>query len=194
MQSFPLVLLSSKDFTHISVPVCLAGFHAKRAVNIIIGLLGQRMKFNMANENRKALIKDPNRLTARQEEFAQCIAKGMSQYDALHQAYNCAPNAKRSSLDCRASELRANRKISVRIDELRAPVVEEVRITLKTHLEDLLRLRNLAADSAKYGPAIAAEIARGKASGLHVDKTELTGKDGKDLTQVAIFQLPANDR
>ena len=53
----------------------------------------------------------------------------------------------------------------------------------------LQALRDLAEASEKFGPAVQAEMARGKASGLYVDKTELTGKDGGAINVQPILQV-----
>ncbi len=66
-------------------------------------------------------------------------------------------------------------KIAARVAELRAPVIAKAQITLENHLNDLKALRDKADASEKYGPAIQAEIARGKASGLYVEKIEHGG-------------------
>lgn len=46
---------------------------------------------------------------------------------------------------------------------------------LAGHLQTLGELRDRAIAAGKYGPAIQAEIARGKASGLYVEKVERPG-------------------
>jgi hypothetical protein len=69
----------------------------------------------------------------------------------------------------------ADSNISARVDELRKPVAKKAQITLETHLEDLLKLRDMAASGNQYSAAITAEVARGKASGVHVERSENTG-------------------
>jgi hypothetical protein len=50
-------------------------------------------------------------------------------------------------------------------------------MTLEGHLADLQMLRDKALQADQFSAAISAEIARGKASGVHVEKSEqhLTG-------------------
>ena len=117
-------------------------------------------------------------LTPKQEKFAQCVAEGMSQADAYRSSYNCKPTTKSDTIINKASELMRNGYITARVDELRKPIIAKVGMTLESHLEDLNRLRNLAAKAGQYSAAISAEVARGKAAGLVVSKTELTGADG----------------
>lgn len=117
-------------------------------------------------------------LTPKQEKFAQCVAEGMSQADAYRSSYNCKPTTKSDTIINKASELMRNGYITARVDELRKPIIAKVRMTLESHLDDLMRLRNMAAKEKQYSAAISAEVARGKAAGLVVSKTELTGADG----------------
>ena len=52
------------------------------------------------------------------EKFAQAVASGISQRAAYRAAYPSAENWKDEVVDVKASELRKNGKVSVRIDEL----------------------------------------------------------------------------
>lgn len=66
-----------------------------------------------------------------------------------------------------------NGKVTARIDEIRKPIVKESQLTLKQHLANLLELRELAVKSAAWSAAVAAEMGRGKAAGLHVNKLDI---------------------
>lgn len=112
-------------------------------------------------------------LTPKQERFAQEVASGKSQADAYRAAFNVRASTKPETIHKRASELMRSGEVAGRVEELRKPIVEEVGITLKGHLEDLKRLRNAAVQSGQYGAAITAEVARGKAAGIHVEKSEV---------------------
>jgi phage terminase small subunit len=119
-------------------------------------------------------------LTPKQEAFAQAVASGMTQADAYRKAYN-ADKMKVETIASKASILMADGNIRARVEELRAPIAEKAQITLESHLDDLLRLRRMAEDNNDIKAAISAEIARGKAAGIIVDKKEITGKDGGPL-------------
>lgn len=119
-------------------------------------------------------------LTPKQEAFALAYLETGNASEAYRRAYD-AEGMKPESVNRAAKEVLDNPKIAARLEMLRAPVREAAQITLKQHLDDLKRLRDLAEASEKYGPAIQAEVARGKASGLYVEKTEVTGKDGSPL-------------
>ena len=120
-----------------------------------------------------------NDLTPKQEKFAQSVASGKSQAEAYRMAYN-AGNMKNETVWARASELMAEGKVSVRVDEIRKPIVVEAQLTLEQHLKDLLRLREEAVKDSKWSAAVAAEMGRGKAAGLYVNKGD--SDDDKNLT------------
>lgn len=113
-------------------------------------------------------------LSAQQEKFAQSVASGMSQSDAYRTAYKVKLNTKPESVNQSASRLMADVNIASRVEVIRQPVVKAAQMTLETHLNDLKGLRNMATKASQYSAAISAEIARGKASGLYVDKVDAT--------------------
>ena len=114
-------------------------------------------------------------LTPKQEAFCLAYLETGNASEAYRRAYN-AEKSKPETINRTAKELVDNPKIAARLQELRAPAVKAAQITLEQHLADLQRLRDLAEASEKYGPAVTAEMARGKASGLYVDKVEHSGK------------------
>jgi phage terminase small subunit len=116
-------------------------------------------------------------LTPKQEAFCLAYMETGNASEAYRRSYS-AGKMSAVSVNRKAKELLDNGKIAARVAELRKPAVEAAQMTLETHLRDLEELRDKAAKEGKYGPAVQAEIARGKASGLYVEKTELTGKDG----------------
>ena len=112
------------------------------------------------------------KLTARQEKFCQGIVSGLSQADAFTAAYS-AEGRSRNAIYVDASRLVDKPKISLRISELKKPAAAKAMITLESHLEDLMKLRNLAVQEKQVGAAITAEIARGKAAGIHIEKSQI---------------------
>lgn len=112
-------------------------------------------------------------LTPKQEAFAQAIVTGVSQSDAYRAAYKVRLGTKPVSINVAASKLMADPNIALRVAELREPVAKKAQMTLESHLDDLLRLRNMAAKEKQYSASIAAEVARGKASGVAVDKSQI---------------------
>jgi hypothetical protein len=126
-------------------------------------------------------------LTPKREKFAQAMASGKNPGEAYRLAFD-AGNMKPETIRKRASELAANGDVKGRVGALRAPAVEAVGITLESHLRDLLSLRNLAAKEKQLSAAITAEVARGKAAGVVIDKAtlELTGKGGMPLAVTSV--------
>lgn len=119
-------------------------------------------------------------LTQKQETFCLAVIEGLNNSDAYRRAYS-ADRMKPETVNRKAKALIDDGKIAARIDELRKPAVAAAQVTLEQHLMDLKRLRDLAESEGKYGPAIQAEMARGKASGLYVEKTE---------TKLTVDQVP----
>ena len=115
------------------------------------------------------------KLTPKQEAFAQAVVTGLTQSDAYRAAYKVRPGTKAVSINVAASKLMADPNISIRVAKLRETVAKKSQMTLETHLSDLLSLREMAAKGKQYSAAITAEVARGKARGIHVERSENTG-------------------
>lgn len=117
-------------------------------------------------------------LTPKQEAFVAAYLETGNATEAYRQAYDVKPGTKEATMNRAAKALIDNSKIAARIQELRAPVLEAAKLTLEKHLDDLLRLRNMAVKDKKWSAAIQAEIARGKAAGHYVDRHEHGGPGG----------------
>lgn len=115
-------------------------------------------------------------LTPKQESFCLAYLETGNASEAYRRAYS-AEKMKPETVNRAAKEMIDLPKIAARLQELRKPAVKAAQITLEQHLKDLQRLRDLAESSEKYGPAIQAEMARGKASGLYTEKIELNVMD-----------------
>lgn len=120
-------------------------------------------------------------ISQQREAFAQAVASGMNQSDAYRSAYRVKSTTKPESVNQAASALMADIKVAARVAELRAPIAEAAQMSLASHLKRLGELSSKAEESGQMSAAIAAEVARGKASGLYVERTELTGKGGTGL-------------
>jgi phage terminase small subunit len=119
-------------------------------------------------------------LTPQREKFAQAVASGMNQSDAYRKAFKVRNGTKPLSVNQAASKLMADPNIASRVGVLRETVAKKTMITLESHLEDLQKLRNMAVKAEQFGAAITAEVARGKAAGIVVEKGQinLTNSDG----------------
>lgn len=73
-------------------------------------------------------------LTAKQEQFAQSIIKGMSQADAYRSAYS-TKNMADKTIHENASRLANDSKVSARISELRGQLAKETIMTAQERLE-----------------------------------------------------------
>lgn len=112
-------------------------------------------------------------LTTKQEAFCLAYIESGSASDAYRKA-GYSPKMSDKTVWEESCRLLKNPKVAARVQELRQPAAEAAGITLESHLADLERLRDLAKERHQYSAAIAAEIARGKAAGVHVEKTEST--------------------
>jgi phage terminase small subunit len=119
-------------------------------------------------------------LTPKQEAFCLSYLESNNATEAYRKAGYAAEGKTAHEA---ASRLLKNSKVVARLKELRAPAAERACVTLEGHLETLADLRDRAMSANQFGAAISAEIARGKAAGIHVEKSETT---------VTTRQLPAS--
>lgn len=117
-------------------------------------------------------------LTPKQEAFALAVASGKTQSDAYREAFNVRPTTKDTSINVNASKLMADANIAQRVEELRKPIAEKAMITLESHIQRLKELAELAIDQGQIAAAIKAEELCGKASGVYIEKRQITGADG----------------
>ena len=110
-------------------------------------------------------------LTPKQEKFCTAYIETGNASEAYRRSYR-AGKMKPETVNRNANGLLSDNKITTRLDELRRPAAQAAQVTLTGHLRDLERLRNAAADAQQFSAAISAEVARGKAAGVHVEKSE----------------------
>lgn len=114
------------------------------------------------------------KLTGKQIRFAQLVAAGHSSFEAYKQAYQPKNPGNISTLAPIASKMLKNAKIVDYIDELRKPVARKVGIDLESHLAKLEEIRDLALENGNYAAAVSAEVNRGKAVGIYIDRHDST--------------------
>lgn len=114
------------------------------------------------------------KLTAKQEKFAQCVAGGMNQSDAYRAAYS-AGGMKDNSINVKASQLMANGKVSVRVDELKAELLSK---GLWTREKSVTALAGIVDDGeAKANEIVAAIKELNSMHGFNAPtKHEVTGR------------------
>lgn len=119
-------------------------------------------------------------LTPKQEAFCLAYLETSNASEAYRRAYN-AVRMKPETINRSAKELIDNPKIAARLDELRAPAVTAAQITYESHLRRLADLSAAAEAAEQFSAAITAEISRGKVAGLYIERTQVTGADGKPI-------------
>tara|TARA_R110002167_G_scaffold181414_1_gene381702 strand:- start:1509 stop:2027 length:519 start_codon:yes stop_codon:yes gene_type:complete len=120
----------------------------------------------------------PKLLTEQQKKFVELLVYN----EGRKTPTECAVQAgyAEGSAAVRASELRNANKfpLVVRyIGELRAEVQKKYEVTFDKHIHELQRIRDAALAKGAFSAATNAEVARGKAGGLYVERSlHLTGK------------------
>jgi phage terminase small subunit len=109
-------------------------------------------------------------LTAKQEQFAQNIIKGMTQADAYRSAYNTNRMADKTIHE-NASRLANDSKVKARISELRGQIAAENIMTAQKRLEWLTELVMSNAE-AYTGDKLKAIDIMNKMTGEYVQRVE----------------------
>jgi hypothetical protein len=118
--------------------------------------------------------------TEKKEKFCLAFMESGNQSEAYRTVYN-TKNMGPATINNEASKLFNSHEITVRLEELRAPIRERAGLTLESHLDKLAELRDAALASEQFGASITAETNRGKASGLYVERVEQSGPGGKPI-------------
>lgn len=122
-------------------------------------------------------------LNARQEAFAQHLAKGMSQAEAYKAAgYDSEGNA----AEVNASRLLRTDKVASRVRELQEASAEAAVVDAATLSDQLETIREKAMLANQFGAAAQAVMGRAKLHGLIIDKAEV-----KDVTPLTPEQRQA---
>lgn len=127
-------------------------------------------------------------LTPKQEAFALAYVETGNASEAYRRSYN-AGNMKPEVVANKASALLKKGDVRVMVEQLQGKAADAAVVTLEGHLKRLHDLSTKAESEGKYAAAVAAEISRGKAAGLYVDKTELTGANGGAVETVTRIEL-----
>lgn len=125
------------------------------------------------------------RLTAKQDNFAQCIAKGMTQEAAYRASYDCRPSTKSETIRQEASRLMNNPNIAATLAKLREPAMTQASITLEALLGELENSRQLAISRENPNAMTAATMAKAKLLGF--DKPEASS--GEQSVAEALVRL-----
>ena len=124
-------------------------------------------------------------LTSRQEIFAQNIALGMTKTKAALKAGYSPKTASNTASSLTGDK---NHKVQERITFLQKGAANRVMLSLSAHLLDLMEIRDKALSKGSFSAAVAAEVARGKAAGLYVTKSELTINKIESMSKEEIIE------
>lgn len=123
------------------------------------------------------LVAEPAKsLTPKQQRF---VDEYLIDLNATQAAIRAGYSAKTAASI--ASENLTKPEIASAIQARQAKVSAAADFTLEQHLRALNALRDQAVSSEQFGPAVTAEVSRGKAAGFYVEKREYSGKGGGPL-------------
>ena len=131
------------------------------------------------------------KLTPKQERFANNVVAGMSLIDSYCAAFGV--DKTEVSVNGRAVNLSKHDGVAARIAELRGEAAKRASYTLDDHLYRLGRLRDAAEGLGQLSAAIKAEEQIGKALGFYVTKAEFSGANGGPLDIRLVKQIIDTD-
>ena len=114
----------------------------------------------------------PKKLTEKQISFANILVSEEGRVSATEAAIRAGYSEE--SARSRASELQNPKRYPLVVEyisKIRTELLKKYDITYEKHLAELAKLRNEARESKNFAGAIAAEVARGKASGLYINSS-----------------------
>lgn len=123
----------------------------------------------------------PPTLTPKQEAFVLAYLETGNASEAYRRCYN-AGRMKDETVWRSAKALLDNSKVATRLEELRAPAREKAGLTLESHLARLEELSRDAAALGQYSASVSAEVAKGRASGLYIERKRIEGPGGGPLS------------
>lgn len=122
---------------------------------------------------------DKKKLTIKQENFCLAYVETGNASEAYKNSYACS-KMNNTSIRVAANEILNNPHITLRIAELRKPIIERHKITVDDLIAELdeNRLAALSAETVQSSAATAATMAKAKLLGYMTDKVDLTSSDG----------------
>ena len=138
----------------------------------------------MTNSKNKITSRSKLTLSEREHEFVlKRTIEGLSWPEAYKQSHNTT-DLTEAVISTRAYRLGQTPRVQKQIDRLREIGACEREITRESHLASLQELKQKALDSGNYGAAVQAEVQRGKAAGLYIEKKEYTVKHDTTALQL----------
>jgi len=130
------------------------------------------------------------RLTPQQEKFAQLVASGMNQSAAYRAAYD-AKRMKATTINNEASRLARNPHITIRVAEIRKPVIEKARYDLKDAMAETENAMNLGLQLGHPSAVVSAIALRSKLNGLDVEPRKNDREPFTELTDDELKRIIA---
>lgn len=117
-----------------------------------------------------------NKLTAKQEAFAQSYIKTSNASEAYRKHYNVGKNVTDESIHVQACVLLKNNKVAIRVNELQERLAKKNAVTLESLTKELEGAVQLALAEKQPSALTGAIMAKAKIHGLDVNKIDLTGQ------------------
>ena len=131
-------------------------------------------------------------LTPKQENFCLAYLETGNASEAYRRAYD-AENMTPATINVKACELLANDKVTVRLAELREPIMQRHAITVDDLLRELEEARQLALETEAPAPAVSATMGKAKLLGMDKQVLEHTGPGGAPLLPTTILLAAPDD-
>jgi phage terminase small subunit len=131
-----------------------------------------------------------SKLTEKQESFCRAFLETGNASEAYRQSYD-ASKMSEACLNVKACELLKSGKISVRLEELRAPIIQKHNITIDSLIAELeeARMAALTAETPQSSAAVSATMSKAKLVGLDKQVIE-TKEDLSTAINKLIDRLP----
>jgi phage terminase small subunit len=124
-------------------------------------------------------------LTPKHKKFCRLYVQGMSAAAAARKS-GFTTNMISSKVQGSAM-IRKNPLVVNHIIELLTKDKERSDVSMETHLTELSHLRDQAVDTGQVAAAISAEVSRGRAAGLYIDRKEVTVSKVENMTTEELF-------
>jgi phage terminase small subunit len=131
-------------------------------------------------------------LTPKQENFCLVYMETGNATEAYRRSYDAGGMAP-ATINVKASELLSSDKISVRIAELRAPIIAKARLTVEDLLRELEEARQIAINTESPAPAVSATMGKAKLLGLDKQVIDHTSSDGTMRPTVIKLAMATTD-
>jgi len=123
-----------------------------------------------------------SKLTAKREAFAVAYVETGNASEAYRRSFN-AEKTRPHVVHVKASELLADGKVKVRVQELQAQAAERALVTVQSLTQELEEARALALQEGQPSAAVSASMGKAKLHGLLTDKQQ-TEHSGIVVTEV----------